>query len=470
MESSSWSGGDLPCSLRAEQAFLGALLSNSRRVWPMVEAFLRPEHFADPVHGFIFEAASRLCRDGETADAVTVSLRLESIDRLDDVGGTKYLAELVTGMVGIEIAGDYAKAVYHTWRQRELLDLAQKIKLGVRGLENAAALEEFAAVVAAEAEKIQVGQTSITANRVTAAEALDAAVRQVKQIAETRKLPGIITGLRCIDVRLAGLMPGMIYLIGGETGTGKTALAQTIVRNVTRVYDNPNDKPVRTLYCSMEMPSEQMGIRDLAAVSGISTIRMLTGNLTNDEADRLFRAQGIFKEPPLIYDDSMALTPRQIDLRVRQMKKDGGIDFLVVDHLHEMSANKEDLHLAGWERLTAIIHGLLKIARDHHIPVIVLVQLNRGDGNVGRPSLKRLRGANAIAETAQAVFLLHREDIQKDDERLRRYRGEEDPSPSDDAEPVPIDVICDKNRQGPKGTDAMLFYGHTTSFTEIRQR
>src|SRR6202044_3625699 len=115
-----------PSNLQAEQALLGALLANNR-AYERVSEFLAPEHFADPVHGRIYQAIARRVEAGQLADAVMLKAEFEHAGVLDEVGGTAYLAQLLSAMVGIINAGDYGRAVYDSWIRRQLIDIGEVV-------------------------------------------------------------------------------------------------------------------------------------------------------------------------------------------------------------------------------------------------------------------------------------------------------------------------------------------------------
>ncbi len=123
-----------PSNLQAEQALLGALLANNR-AYERVSEFLAPEHFADPVHGRIFQAISRRVESGQLADAVMLKAEFEHAGVLDEVGGTAYLAQLLSAMVGIINAGEYGRAVHDAWLRRQLIDIGETVVNNAFGAE-----------------------------------------------------------------------------------------------------------------------------------------------------------------------------------------------------------------------------------------------------------------------------------------------------------------------------------------------
>src|SRR5579875_1027074 len=123
-----------PSNLQAEQALLGALLANNK-AYERVSEFLIPDHFADPIHGRIFQAIVRRIEAGQLADAVTLKAEFEHSGVLEEVGGTAYLAQLLTAMVGIINAGEYGRAIHDAWLRRQLIDIGETVVNRAFGME-----------------------------------------------------------------------------------------------------------------------------------------------------------------------------------------------------------------------------------------------------------------------------------------------------------------------------------------------
>src|SRR5208283_3462828 len=115
-----------PSNLQAEQALLGALLANNK-AYERTCGFLKPEHFADPIHARIYGAIARRINAAQLADAVTMKAEFEHSGVLDEVGGTAYLAQLLSAMVGIINAGEYGRAIHDAWLRRQLIDIGETV-------------------------------------------------------------------------------------------------------------------------------------------------------------------------------------------------------------------------------------------------------------------------------------------------------------------------------------------------------
>ena len=115
-------------------ALLGALLANNK-AYERVSEFLAPDHFVDPVHGRIYQAIVRRVEAGQLADAITLKAEFEHSGVLEEVGGTAYLAQLLTAMVGIINAGEYGRAIHDAWLRRQLIDIGEVVVNNAFGAE-----------------------------------------------------------------------------------------------------------------------------------------------------------------------------------------------------------------------------------------------------------------------------------------------------------------------------------------------
>ena len=221
-----------PSNVEAEQALLGAVLVNNKAI-DRCEG-LDPTHFADPVNGRIFQQCRKLIASGRIVDPITLKGVFEHAGVLDDVGGIAYLVRLVSAMVGIINAGDYAKVVRDCWVRRELIDAGERLVNAafgeVAGTDPAAIGMEAIARIDEATTGSGVLKNSVT----TLDNAMDAALAAMEGARERKAPAGISTGFRCIDARLGGLEPGLVYVIAGRPGMGKSALAAGIAINAAR--------------------------------------------------------------------------------------------------------------------------------------------------------------------------------------------------------------------------------------------
>ncbi len=195
-----------PSNLAAEQALLGALLANNK-AYERVAEFLAPEHFADPVHGRIYAAVVRRIEAGQLADAVMLKAEFEHSGVLDEVGGTAYLAQLLTAMVGIINAGDYGRAVHDAWIRRQLIDIGEVVVNNAFGVN--AGLDGSSQIEAAEESLFRLAtERGQDGGFVSFERALtDAIGIAEKAFHRTGAVSGLTTGLRDLDKKTGGLHP-----------------------------------------------------------------------------------------------------------------------------------------------------------------------------------------------------------------------------------------------------------------------
>lgn len=456
-----------PSSIQAEQALLGAIFANNKAMDRI--GLLRPEHFADPIHAKIFERCARRIEAGQIADPYSLAPDFENTHILDDVGGTGYLSQLLTAMVGIINAGDYARVIRDCWLRREFIDIGERLVNAAFGESPDADPASIASEAIARIDEVAMGSGTLKASVTTLDNAMDAAIAAM-EAARTHKGPaGISTGFRCIDTRLGGLEPGHVYVIAGRPGMGKSALAHEIAINAARAG-------VGVLELSLEMSATQLGRRALSAASGVPQFNMKTGFVSDEHANRLIRARREIGGLPLTIDDAGGQTPAMIAAKARAAKRKHGLGLLMIDHLNLMRADDADAKHGGTWAVGRASNTVLQIAKDCGCPVLLLAQLNRGPENREdkRPTLADLRQAGDIEQDAYAVGFVYRAEYYLSGQPERR-EGENDSKYHDRVNEWEnrkrdlagrAELIWAKVRDGSPGTDDLTFDGPTTSFGE----
>ncbi|MDX5932015.1 replicative DNA helicase [Acidiphilium acidophilum] len=472
-----------PANLEAEQALLGALLANNK-AYERVSEFLAPEHFADAVHGRIFEAIARRIEAGQLADPVTLRSTFEHSGLLDEVGGPAYLAQLLSAMVGIINAGDYGRTIYDAWIRRQLIDLGEVTVNRAFGAEPE--LDGSSQIEAAEQALFDLAtrggaEGSAMSFETALTMAIDTAAKAFER---DGKVSGLTTGLTDLDNKTGGLHPSDLLILAGRPGMGKTALATKIaygaaqaLLNEARV-DNANAEAKQAVVIfSLEMSAEQLATRLLAEEARVSSDRIRRGEIGQKDFDNFVAVSRRISRLPLVIDDTPAITLSAMRTRCRRLKRTRGLALIVVDYLQLMrpaAGTKPDNRVL---EISQITQGLKAIAKELVVPVLALSQLSRAveSREDKRPQLSDLRESGTIEQDADAVMFVYRDEY---------YLQMRMPKPTDmkDADfQTALDdwqrkmelvhnkaeLLLAKQRHGPTGTIQLFFEAEFTRFADL---
>ena len=473
-----------PTNLQAEQALLGALLANNK-AYERVSEFLIPEHFADPIHGRIFQAVSRRIELGQLADAVTLKAEFEHSGVLDEVGGTAYLAQLLTAMVGIINAGEYGRAVHDAWIRRQLIDIGEVVVNNAFGAEPE--LDGGGQVEAAEQALFDLAaKGSNDGGFITFERALTEAIHTAERaFHRSGGVSGLTTGLRDLDKRTGGLHPSDLLILAGRPGMGKSALATKIAFGAAKSLladartEDPNALPRSTVAIfSLEMSAEQLATRLLSEESRISGDRIRRGDIGQKDFDVFVRVSREIGSLPLHIDDTPAITLSAMRTRCRRLKRTKGLSLIVVDYLQLMRPSAGTKQENRVQEISQITQGLKALAKELLVPVLALSQLSRAvEGREDkRPMLSDLRESGSIEQDADVVMFIYRDEYylqQRAPKQIgfdndEKFHGAVDKWQRD-MEQVHnrAELLIEKQRHGPTGKIDLLFEGEFTRFTDI---
>ncbi|MDP6927150.1 MAG: DnaB-like helicase C-terminal domain-containing protein, partial [Rhodospirillales bacterium] len=297
-----------PHNFEAEKALLGAIFANNN-AYDRVSGYLRPEQFADPVHGRIYDATSKLIERGQIADPITLRTFFERDGSIADVGGTRYLAEIAGSMVNVINAGEYGRTIYDLHLKRQLIELGEQIvnraftpEVEDDAMHQIGNAEQQLYDLATTGE-IEGGFQEFKTSIITAIEMAEAAHKK------DGKLSGVSTGLRDIDGLLGGLHPSDLVILAGRPSMGKTAFSMNLAENAAI----QSGKPV--LAFSMEMPGDSLAMRMLSSLGRIDQHRIRTGKLHDEDWPRITSAVTMLSNAPLFIDDAPALSPAEVRAR-----------------------------------------------------------------------------------------------------------------------------------------------------------
>jgi replicative DNA helicase len=382
-----------PHSLEAEQALLGALLSNNA-VYDRIADILTEADFYRHDHRLIYARAVRLIEGGKPADAITVheALREDS----SDVGGLSYLGGLSRNGSPAN-ARSYAKTVKDHRIARDLIDAAEKMQELAYGQGDIGErLEQAQALIA------NMHEGSICDDPVMLQEVLCKVVKDIEErFHQDGALPGLSTGLVDLDKKTTGLHQGDLIIVAGRPSMGKTALALQIGQQVA--IDG-----FAVLVFSLEMKDRALVERTLANIGRISGHALRTGALQDTDWSKIKGAIGKLKDVRLLIDQSSSPSIAQMRAKARRTKCKHGLDLVIVDYIQLMRGEGSN----RTEEVSSITRGLKLLAQELDVPLIAVSQLSRKleDRGDKRPFMSDLRDSGSIEQEADLILFVYRDE------------------------------------------------------------
>lgn len=431
-----------PHSIEAEQSLLGGLMLDNT-AWEQVGDMVSDEDFYRRDHRLIFQAVRDLADDSTPFDVVTLSEWLEKRNQLDQAGGLAYLGMLANNTPSAANIKAYAEIVRERSVLRQLIHVGTEISNSgfvTEGRKSEELLDNAERLVFEIAEQGARGKGGFSAIKDVLTEVVD---RIDELFQQDNPLTGIPTGFSDFDKDTSGLQKGDLIIVAGRPSMGKTSFAMNIAEHAVI----KTEKPVAVF--SMEMSASQLAMRMLSSLGRIDQNKMRTGKLDDDDWPRLASAVGLLAEKPLFIDDTPALSPNELRTRCRRlMREHGQLGLILIDYLQLMQVpgNKEN----RTAEISEISRSLKSLAKELHVPVIALSQLNRGleQRPNKRPVMSDLRESGAIEQDADIIVFIYRDEVYNPD------------SPDKGT----AEIIIGKQRNGPIGTTRLTFLGKYTRF------
>jgi replicative DNA helicase len=470
-----------PGNFEAEMGLLGAMLINNR-AYEQVSDYLRPEHFADPLHGRIFEACCVLIERGQRADPTTLKHFFDSDESFDEVGGAEYLAQLAADAVAVINVADYGKLIHDLYLRRELIELGSDVVNEAYGADFE--LSAGQQIESAEQKLYDLATTGdYEGGFISFTESMRAVVDTAQAAFQRGGYAGVPTGFTRLDLQLAGLHKSDLIILAARPSMGKTALATNIAFNIaaSELDDNGNVVPRQDRsvgFFSLEMSSEQLANRILAEKAQIQSDQIRKGELNNRDFERLVGATQKLEKAPFFIDDTPALSVSALRTRARRLKRQHGLGLIVVDYLQLLQGSPNRRNENRVQEISEITRGLKTLAKELDVPVLALSQLSRAveQREDKRPQLSDLRESGTIEQDADVVMFLFREEYylersepgRRDDEDISKHnerhaRWEENKLQAEGK----AEVIISKQRHGPTGTIPLRFYPAITKFDNL---
>jgi replicative DNA helicase len=466
-----------PHNIEAEQSVLGAILVNNDAFY-RVSDFLEPKHFFEPIHQTIFETASSLIRAGKIATPVTLKTFLPADTDLGGMTVGQYLARLAAEATTIINAHDYGRTIYELALRRDLIGIGTDM-VNV-AFDAPVDFAPRAQIEDAERRLYELAESGrYDGGFQKFSQALTVAVDMAaKAFQRDGKLSGIATGLRELDIKMGGLQPSDLIIVAGRPGMGKTALGTNIAYNVAKAHraEVQADGTMKSVnggivgFFSCEMSAEQLATRILSEQTSIASSTIRRGGITETDFEKIRDYSIELQSLPLYVDETGGLSISQLTARARRLKRQKGLDLLVVDYIQLLQGSGKRGNDNRVQEVTEITTALKALAKELNVPIIALSQLSRQVENRDdkRPQLSDLRESGSIEQDADVVMFVFREEYYLANKEPRVGTPEYEKWQLDmSLVHGKAEVIIGKQRHGPTGTVELHFEGQFTRFSDL---
>lgn len=436
-----------PQDVETERALLGALMISQGAIYDVADV-VHMDSFYAAKHRTIYDAMLSLYNKGEPIDVVTVAAKLGERKVLQDIGGRSYLSELAGAAASPGSAAHYAQVVQTKFMLRALIDAAGKI--GELGFAEDREIEQV--LDEAQQAVFSIANASTMRSFTAIKEELTEAWERLETLQKhTGAMRGVPTGFPALDGMLSGFQKSDLIILAARPSIGKTTLALDIARQTAIQHKTPVG------FFSLEMSSQQLVDRMLAAQAGVNSWRLRTGKISkDDEFDRLQEGMAALSEAPIFIDDKSSNTVLSMRSTARRMKMEKGLGLIVIDYLQLIIPSSSGGNVSVVQQVSEISRALKGMARELDVPVLALSQLSRAvEQRGGKPRLSDLRDSGSIEQDADVVLFIHRED-------MTGNRSESDKNNV-------AEILVEKHRNGPVGKVDLLFDDQTTTFKTLEK-
>ena len=469
-----------PHNIEAEQALLGAILVNNE-AHDRVSSFLEVDHFFEPLHGRIFQVASRLIQSSKPATPITLKTYFDNEEPIDDtLTVPQYLGRLAAGATTIINAKEYGQTIYDLAQRRSLIIIGEDMV----NTAYVSSVEEPPGLQIEEAEQ-KLYKLAETGKYGQGFESFSSALRGCIEMADAAYrrgggLSGVSTGLTDLDRQMGGLQGSDLIVLAGRPSMGKTALATNIAFNIAKAHNMasrqspgadgepaPEDGAVVGFY-SLEMSSEQLATRIVSEQSLVPSEKIRRGMISDDDFRELVRVSQDLQEIPFFIDPTGGISIAQLAARARRLKRQHNLGVIIVDYLQLLTGSGNS-NANRVQEITEITTGLKALAKELAVPIIALSQLSRQveAREDKRPQLSDLRESGSIEQDADVVLFVYREEYYVSRAEPREGTPEHLTWQDEMDRTMGLaEVIVAKQRHGPVGTVKLQFTGEFTRFSD----
>lgn len=434
-----------PQALEAEESVLGALLLDKDAIIKVAD-LISSEDFYRPDHRCIFEALLRLYEKRMPLDVVTLTDELERTKQLEEAGGASLIATLTGRVPTAAHVIHYARIVREKSTLRRLISAAGQIT--ELGFQESRPVDE----IVDESERLifQVAQNTVRQQFEPIKEVLIRSFERMEELHNNRgQTRGVPTGFRDLDGLLSGLQASDLIIIAARPSMGKTSFALNIAHHAAIHHKVPIG------FFSLEQSKDQLIDRLVAGEAAVDSWKLRTGNLANEDFERLHTAMGTLADAPFFIDDTPNLTVMEVRTKARRLQAEHGLGLIIVDYLQLMQG-RQSRDANRVQEISDISRGLKGIARELNVPLIALSQLSRAveQRPNHQPQLSDLRESGSIEQDADVVMFLYREDYYNPETEQKNI----------------AQCLLRKHRNGPVGQIDLFFIPEQTKFRSIDRK
>lgn len=435
-----------PQNLESEMALLGAVMIRPENIHEIIDVISTDSFYADK-HKIIYKAMLELLSKNSPIDLLSLSAKLDERKQLESIGGRSYLAEIIQSVPTASNITHYATMVQKKYMLRRLIEAAERIH--DLGFDENTEIEET--LDKAEKKIYEITNQTGSHKFIELKETLGEAWDRIEKLHESGgDLRGVPSGFTALDNMLSGFQKSDLIILAARPSMGKTTLALDIARQAAAIHNIPVG------FFSLEMSSQQLVDRMLAAESKVSSWKLRTGKLSrDDDFERIRNGLDRLSNAPLYIDDQPGNSILKMRAVARRLKSEKGLGLIVVDYLQLIipPAGRGGTDNVV-QQVTEISRSLKQLARELEVPVIALSQLSRAveqRGGDGRPKLSDLRDSGSIEQDADIVMFIHREDKYKENSDRKNI----------------AQIHIEKHRNGAVGSIELYFDEERTTFLNL---
>ncbi|MBE6053332.1 MAG: replicative DNA helicase [Clostridium sartagoforme] len=431
----------LPQSLEAEQSVIGAMIIDKSAIAKALEKLNEGDFYRDG-HKVIFKAIREMFSKDMAVDLVTLLEYLKSTDMLEKAGGVTYISEVSSSIITTANLEAYISIVEDKSTLRKLIRSATSI------IEESYNKQDRVEEVLDLAQKkiFDLAEKQGSNDYEPLANVLERGFLEIERLFNNKgSITGVGSGIRDLDAKTSGFQKGDMVLIAARPSMGKTTFSLNIAENAAL----REGKSV--VIFSLEMSKEQLAYKLLCSEANVDMLKLRTGNLDDDDWERIARATGPLSKAKIYIDDTAGLSVMEMRSKCRKIKMEHGIDMILIDYLQLMSGSSGSE--SRQQEVSEISRSIKALAKEMECPVIALSQLSRAPEQRAdhRPMLSDLRESGSIEQDADVVMFLYRDEYYNKETEEKNI-GE---------------CIIAKQRNGPVGTVKMAWIGAHSKFANL---